>query len=142
MQIGQLARLAGVSVDTVRFYERQDLLPAPVRQSSGYRVYADDDVQRLRFIRRAKALGFSLDETRQLLVLSAPGGDVAQVKDAAREKLRDVEERMAELRKIQDGLQQLVDACPGHGPQAACPILSALAGDDGDGDGETTRTPR
>ena len=70
MKIGELAQRAGVRIDTVRYYERQGLLPAPQRQASGYRRYEDSDVARLRFVRRAKALGFTLIEIRELLALS------------------------------------------------------------------------
>ena len=78
MQIGQLARQAGVAIDTVRYYERQGLLPPAQRRESGYRIFEAGDVRRLRFINRAKTLGFSLREISELLALSAAGdADVA-----------------------------------------------------------------
>jgi len=130
MNIGRLAQLAGVPIDTVRYYERQRLLPVPVRSPGGYRRYAPADVARLNFIRRAKALGFTLDEIRDLLALSsAHDGDMAAVRDAAAGKLADVERRLAELARVRDGLRQLVDACPGHGGLDRCPILAALGGE-------------
>lgn len=131
MQIGELARRAGVPIDTVRYYERQGILPPPDRQASGYRRYGDDDVARLQFVRRAKGLGFSLAEVRELLALSArPADDMAGLKAAASAKLADVGHKIAELERVQAGLEALTDACPGHGALARCPILAALSGDE------------
>ncbi len=130
MKIGELARRAGVNIDTVRYYERQSLLPAPQRMASGYRQYDPGDVARLRFVRRAKALGFTLIEIRDLLKLSDHrDDDMAELKAVAGEKLVDVESKLAELTRIRDGLKTLVDACPGHGALARCPILNALVED-------------
>ncbi|KRA50626.1 heavy metal-responsive transcriptional regulator [Pseudoxanthomonas sp. Root630] len=130
MNIGQLSRRTGVPIDTVRYYEKQQLLPPPTRSASGYRHYEADDVLRLTFIRRAKTLGFTLEEIRDLLALSrAHDGDMAAVRAAAADKLADVEQRLAELARVRDGLRTLVDACPGHGALDQCPILSALGGE-------------
>jgi len=130
MQIGQLAKQSGTAIDTVRYYERQGLLPAPHRRASGYREYTSDDVRRLRFVRRAKVLGFNLTEIRDLLALSSHrDDDMAGVKAAAIEKLADVEAKLAELTRIRDGLKTLVASCPGHGALGQCPILNALAED-------------
>ena len=129
MKIGTLAKRADVAIDTVRYYERQGLLPAPVRLASGYRDYEDGDVARLRFIRRAKALGFTLGEIGELLALSARrDGDMAGMKSAAQQKLADVDAKLAELQRIRQGLTDLVASCPGHGALEHCPILDALAG--------------
>jgi Predicted transcriptional regulators len=128
LKIGELARRAGVAVDTVRYYERTGLLPSPQRRPSGYRVYAPDAVARLRFIRRAKALGFSLEEIGELLALSGRR-DVGAVRRAAAAKLALIETRIAEMRRVRDGLRQLVETCPGQGPADACPILVALNGE-------------
>lgn len=129
MNIGQLARQAGVPVDTVRYYERQQLLPTARRSAAGYRVFDDGDLTRLQFIRRAKALGFRLDEIGELLGLSDQRGqDMAQVKHTATQKLADIKQRMAELQRMHAALEQLVAACPGHGAMAQCPILAALTG--------------
>ncbi|HVH33871.1 MAG TPA: heavy metal-responsive transcriptional regulator [Tahibacter sp.] len=125
MSIGQLAEQAGVAIDTVRYYERNDLLAPAGRLASGYRRYGATELKRLRFIRRAKALGFSLDDIRELLALSDER-DVAEVKRAAQRKLADIEQRLAELERIRGGLQTLIAACPGHGRAEACPILNAL----------------
>lgn len=128
MQIGQLAKRAGVAIDTVRYYERQGLLPAPPRKSSGYRRYEPDDVLRLRFIRRAKALGFTLEEIGGLLELSARrNDDMADLKQAADLRLQALDTRIAELERVRAGLWQLVTACPGHGALTTCPILAALS---------------
>lgn len=123
--IGTLAKRAGVGIDTVRYYERNGLLAPRDRLASGYRRYGDLEVARLRFIRRAKALGFALAEIRELLLLSSQR-DVGRVKRKAQAKLADVNARLAELERIRDGLQALIAACPGHGRAVDCPILQAL----------------
>ncbi|WP_395790411.1 heavy metal-responsive transcriptional regulator [Aquimonas sp.] len=125
LSIGQLAKQAGVAIDTVRYYERNALLAPAGRLASGYRRYCAIELKRLRFIRRAKALGFSLDDVRGLLTLSDER-DVAEVKRAAERKLGDIEQRIAELERIRAGLNSLITACPGHGRAEACPILNAL----------------
>lgn len=127
MKIGELAHRADVGIDTVRYYERQGLLPSPQRLASGYRCYDQTSVARLRFVRRAKALGFTLVEIRELLALSGcRADDMADLKAAATEKLADVEIRLAELSRIRDGLRTLVSSCPGQGALEQCPILNAL----------------
>jgi DNA-binding transcriptional MerR regulator len=104
------------------------LLPAPQRLASGYRSYDRGDIARLRFVRRAKALGFTLSEIRELLALSGRReDDMGGLKAAATEKLADVERKLDELQRIRDGLQALVASCPGHGALERCPILAALA---------------
>jgi MerR family copper efflux transcriptional regulator len=123
--IGQLAKRAGVAIDTVRYYERNDLLSPAGRLASGYRHYGEAELKRLRFIRRAKALGFTLEDIRGLLSLSDER-NVAKVKHAAENKLSDIEQRIAELQRIRKGLRTLIAACPGHGRAEACPILNAL----------------
>ncbi len=128
--IGKLAKSAGVRIDTVRYYERSGLLAPKTRLLSGYRRYGAVEVSRLRFIRRAQALGFTLQEVRDLLALSKRR-DIARVKRAAQNKLADVERRLADLERIRDGLRRLIADCPGHGRTADCPILRAL------GDGES-----
>ena len=128
MKIGELARRTDVGIDTVRYYEQQGLMRPASRMPSGYRLFDEEDVSRLHFIRRAKALGFTLTEIRELLALSDNrDDDMASLKAAAQDKLRDVEQRMLELARVRDGLRTLVDACPGHGALKRCPILNALA---------------
>jgi MerR family copper efflux transcriptional regulator len=129
MGIGAIAKRAGVGVDTVRYYERAGLLEPRQRLASGYRRYTDDEVARLRFIRRAQALGFSLKEIQELLSLSTKR-DVARVKRTAEAKLKDIDARIAELQRVRGGLAVLVNACPGHGRLADCPILQALGAED------------
>ena len=126
LTIGRLARSAGVGVDTVRYYESQKLLPRPARTASGYRLYSDGDVARLRFIRRAKALGFTLEEIAELLAMSSQR-NVKAVKAAAQTRLESIEQKIAELKRIRTGLRRLVETCPGHGAAENCPILSALS---------------
>ena len=127
--IGQLAKRAGVAVDTVRYYERNAMLTPAGRLESGYRRYGETELKRLRFIRRAKVLGFTLADIRELLSLSDER-NVAKVKLAAQAKLADVEQRLAELERIRNGLRSLIAACPGHGRAEACPILNALNEED------------
>ena len=123
--IGQLAKQGGVGIDTVRYYERNGLLSPRTRLASGYRRYGELELARLRFIRRAQALGFTLKEVKELLALSTQR-DVGRVKRSAQAKLVDVEARIAALERVRDGLAKLIKACPGHGRAADCPILRAL----------------
>ncbi|HSX59157.1 MAG TPA: heavy metal-responsive transcriptional regulator [Tahibacter sp.] len=126
--IGDLAQRAGVAIDTIRYYERDGLLAPAERSAAGYRRYDDTGLKRLTFIRRAKALGFSLEDIRGLLALSEQA-DIAEVRRTAQGKLADIEQRIAELERIRAGLRALIAACPGHGRAEACPILNALTGD-------------
>lgn len=127
MSIGQLAKSAQVGVDTVRFYEKQGLMPRVTRRASGYREYRADDVRRLQFIRRAKELGFSLEEIAEVLALkSQPVRSVEKVKVVARQKLLQVDSKIVELQRLRKVLAELVAACPGHGTPEACPILRAF----------------
>ena len=127
--IGAVAKRAGVGIDTVRYYERAGLIAPPARLASGYRRYGELDIARLRFIKRAQALGFTLKEIRDLLALSAQR-DVGRVKRRAQAKLDDVDAKIAAMTRVRDGLQRLITACPGHGQVADCPILQALGGDE------------
>jgi Hg(II)-responsive transcriptional regulator len=128
LTIGALARRAGVGVETVRFYERRGLVRRPPRPGSGFRAYPEETVARLRFIRQAQALGFTLKEIADLLALRvAPGTDCAAVRARAAAKLADVEGRLVELERIRGALAKLVAACPGSGAVAACTILGSLA---------------
>ncbi len=130
IRIGRLAELSGVSIDTVRYYEREGLLPKPTRRPSGYREYGPDDVERLRFVRRAKELGFTLTEIAELLSLTADRhADMQGVKRKAEERLEQVEAKIAELRRVKRGLTELIAACPGHGELGRCPIVAALNAD-------------
>lgn len=109
MLIGQLARLAGVGVDTVRFYERSGLLPQAQRTAAGYRVYPARVVDRLRFIRKAQALGFSLDEIKRILALRGQGAETCRCVIAIAEAtLSGTEEKLRELQKFRDRLKRAV----------------------------------
>ena len=127
LTIGEIARRAGIGIETVRFYERQGLLAEPARKESGYRQYTEDVVARLRFIRRAKDLGFSLREIKELLALRVdPDTTCAEVRKRAEEKVIDVEAKIEALMKIRKALKKLMAACTGRGPTSECPILDAL----------------
>jgi len=124
--IGEVARRVGIGVETVRFYERQGLVPPPPRSASGYRLYPDEAVDRLRFVRRAKELGFTLEQIGVLLDLRVrPDTPCHDVRRLAADRLADVEGRIADLRRLADVLGRLVDACD-NDPSDACPILDAL----------------
>lgn len=127
MTIGRIARAAGAGVGTIRFYEREGLLEKPARTASGYRHYRPDVVARLRFIRQAKDLGFTLSEIRELLALKVmPGKSCADVKARAERKIADVDRRIASLKRMRGALAKLASACSGKGPVSQCPILEAL----------------
>jgi len=126
MTIGRLAKEAGINIDTIRYYERNGLIPEPVRRASGYREYGSADLRRLRFILRAKDLGFTLAEIGELLSLSGDK-DVRGVKRRAEQRLEQVEYKIKELQRVRRGLKTLVDACPGHGDLEHCPIVAALS---------------
>jgi MerR family mercuric resistance operon transcriptional regulator len=126
LTIGRLAEAAGVGVETIRFYQRSGLLPEPDRPLSGYREYSNDDVRRIRFIKRAQTLGFNLDDIAGLLKLDGPQ-TCSVTHDLALEKLHVVEEKIAALASIHDALQQLVRQCELKHKRGACPIIESLA---------------
>lgn len=127
LTIGTVAKRAGVPIDTIRYYEREGLLPEPLRRASGYRSYNETAISRLRFIRRAKDLGFTLEEIRDLLALSVDRHrGVKAVRERAQQRLASIDTRIAELTRIRQGLEQLIEACPGRGDPEQCPILRAL----------------
>jgi MerR family transcriptional regulator, copper efflux regulator len=129
LTIGQMARRAGVGIDTVRYYERQGLLMAPPRRRSGYRDYPADSLDRLRFIRRAKALGFSLREIRELLGLHASSAaGCAEAAGQAREKIAAIATKMRDLEAMRQGLEKLAAACERRTATEGCPLLEALLG--------------
>jgi MerR family transcriptional regulator, copper efflux regulator len=131
LTIGAVAKRVGVAIDTIRYYEREGLLPEPQRRASGYRSYGEGAIAQLRFIRRAKHLGFTLEEIRELLALSADRQrGVKAVKKRAQQRLAAIEQRILELQRVRDGLAQLVASCPGHGAPEECPILRALNTDE------------
>lgn len=124
--IGALAKATQTKVETIRFYEQCGILPSPQRTGSNYRVYAAQDLQRLSFIRRARDLGFSLDQVRTLLSLSDnPEQPCEEVDKVARERLLDVERKIADLSKLRRELRGLIEQC-GCGTVAECRIIEAL----------------
>src|SRR5690606_17633672 len=123
--IGVLARESGVNLETIRFYERSGLLPAPQRSASGYRHYQEVDVRRLRFIRRGRELGFSLEEIRSLLDLAAHPESPCDAADRmAREHLDAIEARIRDLQNMRAELSKLADCHSGHAEH--CRLLEAL----------------
>jgi MerR family copper efflux transcriptional regulator len=131
VQIGELAEQAGVNVQTVRYYERRGLLPEPERKASGYRIYGESDALRLRFILRAKALGFTLSEIEELLNLRVdPRRTADDVRRHAEEKIADVESRIRDLRKIRRVLGQVVASCKAHGSPEECALMHAIGADE------------
>lgn len=129
MRISVLARIAGIGVETVRFYERKGLIDQPRKPANGgYRSYPQEAMRRIQFIRQAQDLGFSLGEIEDLLSLRAdPSANCTDVRARARNKLSDVEEKITRLTAIRTALHRLVEACPGSGPAArCCSILEAL----------------
>lgn len=129
LTIGNVASQCGVKLETVRYYERQGLLPKPPRTPSGYRVFPNDSVLRIRFIKHAQSLGFTLKEIRELLALRIePATSCSEVRQHAEAKIRDIEQRMASLARMRETLKRLAAQC-GHDHAATdCPILEALAG--------------
>lgn len=126
MKIGELSREAGVSIDTVRYYERRGLIPKAERTRSGYRRYSTDDMRRLKFIRHAKELGFTLDEIGQLLSIRSEGSDCASIKAVAEAKARDIESRIKKMTRMKRLLLKLARQCDAKDNLAPCPILRTL----------------
>ena len=126
--IGKAARKAGVGVETIRFYERKGLIEQPRKpQDSGFRVYPEETVRRIVFIRQAQAIGFSLREIEELLELRAePATDASDFRKQALAKRNEVELKVANLQSILKALDELICACPGQGSVRNCSILEAL----------------
>lgn len=129
MKIGQIAKASGVRIDTLRYYEKEGLIKPASRTEAGYREYDNNAVQQMRFILKAKALGFSLQEIRELLSLriDREHHPCSEVKDMAETKLTSIEEKIAELQRMHQALKRISDMCCG-GPEPAvhCSILDAL----------------
>ena len=125
MTIGMLARASGVNLETIRFYERSGLLPAPQRSAAGYRHYQEVDVRRLRFIRRGRELGFSLEEIRSLLDLAAqPQSPCASADQLVAEHLESIAARIRDLQNMQTELQKIAGCQSEHAEH--CRLLEAL----------------
>ena len=131
LTIGHLAREAGVNLETVRFYERRGLLPKPPRSASGYRLFPAEATRRLRFIRRAQELGFSLSEIRELLTLRVSRDTTsAEIRARAEAKIADIEAKIKSLDSMKKTLRKLTKVCEGCVPVAECPILESLDSED------------
>lgn len=127
LTIGNVAKQSGVGVETVRFYEREGLLEQPGRRPSGYRQYEPEAISRLRFIKHAKRLGFTLREIKELLALRLdPGATRARVREQAVAKIADIDQRIDELKRMKKALAPLVRACDGKGIVEGCPILEGI----------------
>lgn len=129
LTIGEVARLAEVNVETIRFYEREGLLVRPARPARGFRQYPRETVERVLFIRKAKALGFTLEEIEQLLSLrAARGAKCEAVRTRALTKVAQIEEKLRDLRRLRSALVRLVDSCHGECEVDECGILASLSG--------------
>ena len=127
LKIGEVASRCGVNLQTIRFYERELLLPEPPRLASGYRIFPEQTVRRVRFIKRAQDLGFSLAEIRDLLSIQVdPNKDCSDVQRLARGKVADIEEKIRTLESMKRVLTGLSELCPGCGPTHECPILESI----------------
>lgn len=123
----QVADNAGVTIEAVRFYEREGLIEEPPRTESNYRKYPDDAVSRIRFIKRAQNLGFSLPEVKELLSLKmSPETTAADIRQRAVAKIEDIESKIQALQNMKRVLGEITEACHGHGALSDCPILEAL----------------
>jgi MerR family mercuric resistance operon transcriptional regulator len=128
MTRGELAKQGGVNLETIRYYERVGLLPKPPRSPAGYRIFSRESVRRVRFIRRAQELGFSLKEIKELLTLRISQSSTrADVRRRAEAKISDIEQKVEQLRAMKKALVRLTESCCGNGPASECPILESLS---------------
>jgi MerR family transcriptional regulator, copper efflux regulator len=127
LTVGRTARLAEVGIPTMRFYERAGLLPKPTRTAANYRLYPEVVVTRVRFIRRAQQLGFTLKEIKKLLELRVSRRtSCAEVRSRAETKISDIEARIRSLRQMSRALTKLADECEARGGSSGCPLLEFL----------------
>lgn len=127
LKVGELAKRAGVNPQTIHYYERRGLLREPPRTASNYRAYPDDAVVRVRFIKHAQELGFSLEDIKELLTLRAePGARCSDVLEKVQAKNREIEAKIASLERMRAALAGLMDECRGTLPISECPILESL----------------
>ena len=128
IRIGELSQRTGCNIETIRYYERIGLLPAPIRSAGRYRLYDARDVGRLVFVRRARALGFTLDEVRALLALSTKDGEAAcpEVRELAAAHLRKMRAKIADLRAMEHVLADAVRCCDAD-ELPGCPLIDALS---------------
>lgn len=127
---GALAKHCEVNFETVRYYEKAGLIPEPSRTASNYRVYDEETVRRIRFVKRAQDLGFTLKEIKELFSLRArPRAGCADVRERARAKIQSIDEKIRTLRAMRRALSKLLSECSGRGGISECPILDALEDD-------------
>ena len=128
LTVGKIAKAAGVGIETLRFYEREGVLDPPARTASGYRLYGEGTIARIRFIRQAQGLGFTLREIRDLIALdSDPDADCDTLRDHAVTKLQLVQDKIDELERMKHGLAELLQSCKIGQPIRDCPIMRCLA---------------
>jgi len=131
LSIGKVAKKTGITVETIRFYEKRGLLKAPERTPSGFRQYSSEAVKRIRFIQHAKDAGFTLGEISELLTLRESASDSCGLVQARAEiKLQDVENRLNELHLVKNALTELIARCKASDQMGECPILEALEPND------------
>lgn len=127
LKIGQVAERGGVNLQTIRYYEREGLLPEPPRLQSGYRMFPEDTIRRVRFIKRGQELGFTLAEIKELLSLRIDSRrECSDVKRLANAKIADIEEKIRTLEAMKRVLTGLTQICPGSGSSTECPILESI----------------
>ena len=127
LNIGQVAKQTDVTVETIRFYEKQGLISTPQRSDSGYRQYTTDSVKRLRFIQHAKDVGFTLKDIGELLALrQEPGASCTEIKLCTLQKIEEVDQKIKDLNRIREALARMIMKCSGQGVLSECPILEEL----------------
>lgn len=126
LTIGRLARAANVGIETVRYYQQRDLLPTPAPTTGAFRVYPAALVDRIRFIKRAQDLGFSLDEITIFLRLE-DGGDREAIRQVAKDRLADIRTKLADLTRMESALTSMIEECEATGCASPCPIISTIA---------------
>lgn len=127
LKIGEVAERGGVNLQTIRYYEREKLLPEPPRLPSGYRIYPDQTVRRVRFIKRAQEIGFTLAEIRELLAIRMDAeGDSSEVRALAHAKISNIEGKIQTLYRMREVLGRITERCSGCGPASECPILESI----------------
>ena len=127
LKSGQLAKAAGINVETLRYYEQRALIPEPPRRESGYRIYPESSVDRIRFIKSAQELGFTLEEIKELLALRVDEtASKADVRTHAAEKVIQIDAKIDALTQMRNALTHMIDQCHGEGPTSDCPILEAI----------------
>lgn len=129
-KIGEVAKRADVNKETVRYYEKRELIPQPDRRRSGYRIFTHRHINQIKFIKRSQELGFTLSEIQELLELRMDEDTTcSEIKSEAQEKYQDVVKKIEDLVRMKETLVDLIDSCSGEGPKGDCPILGALEGE-------------